>query len=204
MLDAVISSQNQSPLGALPRELRNVIYREYTLAEDGYFFDFETGKLRMSGGRRIDLGLMYVCRLFAEEMRGLALRINFITFSTLYSPKLRGRAGRWEYLYFMVFEKVYKLFVEAAGCLTDEMRLRLLSQTTPRPLGVHVSSVIRQEIVLKKRWEEYGPHRDFCREVPSLFREDLGWVLKLAMADPNVKASFSAPYHPGGKGDPSA
>lgn len=176
-----------------------MIYRAYILVDDGYFFDFETGKLKMSGGRRLDFGLMYACRLFADEMRGLALRINTITFSTLYSPELRSRAGRWDYLYCMVFGKAYNLFHEAASRLSDEMRLRLLNQTMPRPLGFHVSSIIRHRIPQQELVDT--DYLYFYGEVPSLFREDLTRVLKLAMTDPNVNASFSAPYHPGGEGD---
>ncbi|KAK3369767.1 hypothetical protein B0T24DRAFT_532555 [Lasiosphaeria ovina] len=90
----------QLHLLTLPRELRDHIYRHYvyTSGGDGYIFDYEARKLRLADNRPIDLGLMYTCRLAAAEMRGLALRLNTITFSTLYSEELRSRAGRWAFL----------------------------------------------------------------------------------------------------------
>ncbi|KAK4677493.1 hypothetical protein QC764_404890 [Podospora pseudoanserina] len=40
---------------------------------------------------------MYTCKLIAQEMRGLALSLHSIAFSTLYSRQLRTRAARWAY-----------------------------------------------------------------------------------------------------------
>ncbi|KAK0736564.1 hypothetical protein B0T21DRAFT_367183 [Apiosordaria backusii] len=83
-------------LTVLPREIRDLIYYEYLFTDKGYVLDFEAGKLRMHSGAPIDLALSYTCRILAAEMRGLALRINTVTFSTVTSPALRARAGRFE------------------------------------------------------------------------------------------------------------
>ena len=80
----------------LPREMRDVIYQHYTQEKDGYHFDFESGKLRASAsGQPIDLALMYTCKTVAAELRNLPLGTNRITFSTVYSERLRLRAGRF-------------------------------------------------------------------------------------------------------------
>ena len=68
---------------SLPRELRNTIYHHYVFEPDGYHFDYDSGKLRASGNRLIDLALMYTCSLVATEMHHLALRSNAIHFYTL-------------------------------------------------------------------------------------------------------------------------
>src|SRR5690349_1525532 len=88
----------QSRLLTLPRELREEIYAAYLFASDGYSYDFDAGKLRMADGQPIDLALMYTCRRVGYEMQGLALRINTVRFSTLYTDELRTRAGRWAWV----------------------------------------------------------------------------------------------------------
>ncbi|KAG8157954.1 hypothetical protein KVR01_012226 [Diaporthe batatas] len=75
---------------ALPRELRDDIYKHYLRVEGGYVYNFESGKLRCatSTGTRapIDLELMLSCRQIAAEMRGLALKTNVITFRPVAPP----------------------------------------------------------------------------------------------------------------------
>ena len=68
---------------SLPRELRNTIYHHYVFEPDGYHFHYDSGKLRASGNRLIDLALMCTCSLVATEMHYLALRSNVIHFHTL-------------------------------------------------------------------------------------------------------------------------
>ena len=40
----------QCPLLAMPRELRDEIYVHYLVTDDGYTYEFETGKLRTADG----------------------------------------------------------------------------------------------------------------------------------------------------------
>lgn len=75
-----------------------MIYEEYVTTDDGYFFNFNSGKLTDAYGRTIDMSLIYTCRLIAAEMHGLALQRNTITFTTVYSDDLRIRAGRFQSL----------------------------------------------------------------------------------------------------------
>jgi hypothetical protein len=81
----------------LPPELRNAIYKHYVIVEGGYIYDFETGKLRAANDPEhpIDLALVYTCMQVANEMRGVALGANTITFRTLSSPELNVRASHF-------------------------------------------------------------------------------------------------------------
>lgn len=66
----------------LPRKLRDEIYEYYAVQPHPYVHEIDSGKLRTSGGDPIDLGLMLVCKPIATEFRGVALRVNTITFRT--------------------------------------------------------------------------------------------------------------------------
>ena len=79
---------------SLPRELRDIIYRIYLHEPDGYHFNYDLGKLQASQ-QPIDLNLMYTCTTVAAEMHGLALEVNTITFSTVYSESERVKAGHF-------------------------------------------------------------------------------------------------------------
>ena len=81
----------------LPREIRDIIYRFYVLEDDGYQFDYESGKLRASN-RPVNLALMYTNRLINSEMHGLALGSNTIWFSTVSSESERLKMGKWHWL----------------------------------------------------------------------------------------------------------
>ncbi|KAJ4317394.1 hypothetical protein N0V84_007371 [Fusarium piperis] len=81
----------------LPYELRYEIYRHYFTLEGGYAFQSKPGKLATVDGRPIDLALIYTCRLMAEETKDLPLRLNTISFSTVYQPEWSVWAGRFHY-----------------------------------------------------------------------------------------------------------
>ncbi|KAK1973341.1 hypothetical protein LZ30DRAFT_611134 [Colletotrichum cereale] len=78
----------------LPREIRDIIYRQYVLCEGGYVLNPHTNKLTSgSNNQPIDLSLMSTCKRVAAEMKHMALAVNILTFSTFYSPEERIRAG---------------------------------------------------------------------------------------------------------------
>ena len=83
------------PLLALPREMRDKIYYHYVYEDDGYRYDFTSGKLQASNGRNIDLALMYTCKPIAAEMRHVALGSNIINFTTISSESVYMNAGRF-------------------------------------------------------------------------------------------------------------
>ena len=94
---------------SLPRELRDIIYRIYLHEPDGYHFNYDLGKLQASQ-QPIDLNLMYTCTTVAAEMHGLALEMNTITFSTVYSESERVKAGHFGELLQAVSTIEYKAF----------------------------------------------------------------------------------------------
>lgn len=75
-----------------------MVYLYYLQKDNGYVFDYESGKLRTSNNEPIDLALMYTCRIIGGEMRGRALEINQVTFRIVYSESVRLRAGRFHIL----------------------------------------------------------------------------------------------------------
>ncbi|CAI0651933.1 unnamed protein product [Colletotrichum noveboracense] len=106
---------------SLPREIRDIIYAFYVIAEGGYTCNYDrlagsilsqhernantprryvAGVLQRADLQPIDLNLSYTCRLVAREMRGVALKTNAITFSTMTSNELRIIALRFNH--FMV------------------------------------------------------------------------------------------------------
>ncbi|KAI1162069.1 hypothetical protein F5B18DRAFT_411084 [Nemania serpens] len=91
-------TSSSCPLLQLPRELRDAIYEHYVIVEGGYIYDFKTGKLRPANDPEhpIDLAFMYTCSRVADEMKGIALRANTITFRTFYSPEMSFRAVHFD------------------------------------------------------------------------------------------------------------
>jgi len=66
----------------LPRELRDIIYKQYFAVKNGYLYDTKLKKLTQANNSPISLSLSCTCRQVACEVRGLAFRVNTITFST--------------------------------------------------------------------------------------------------------------------------
>lgn len=73
---------SSSPLFALPRELRDKIYGFYTFRENGYTYNPDTRQFRSTELRdnHHQFALNYTCRAIAEELRGVALELNTLTF----------------------------------------------------------------------------------------------------------------------------
>ncbi|KAM0240152.1 hypothetical protein ACHAP5_008073 [Fusarium lateritium] len=86
------------PFLKLPHELRHKVYEHYFTVNDGYSFDPGTGKLTASTGKPLDLALMYTCSFIASETKNLPLKHNVVSFSTVYDPKWRQWAARFDYL----------------------------------------------------------------------------------------------------------
>ncbi|KAH9229443.1 hypothetical protein K456DRAFT_1752826 [Colletotrichum gloeosporioides 23] len=85
---------------SLPREIRDIIYAFYHERNANTPRRYVAGVLQRADLQPIDLNLSYTCRLVAREMRGVALKTNAITFSTMTSNELRIIALRFNH--FMV------------------------------------------------------------------------------------------------------
>ncbi|PSN63009.1 hypothetical protein BS50DRAFT_576838 [Corynespora cassiicola Philippines] len=120
----------QSPFfQRLPREIRDMIYLEYFFEQDGYICQPSSGKLTNSDGSPIQFDFMYTCRATAEEMKGLALQANIVTFrpsSTAVGENTDDNHGpmtiseRFRHLLnYVALLKIETLY-HAADCITEE------------------------------------------------------------------------------------
>ncbi|KAF2109974.1 hypothetical protein BDV96DRAFT_584902 [Lophiotrema nucula] len=96
------------PFLRLPREIRDMIYEYYVFEEDGYHYDFYARKLRrrcflpLDGGSQqsqpvlkpVALDLAYTCKVIGVEMRGVALKVNTVTFTPAFQTPWEGRQYR--------------------------------------------------------------------------------------------------------------
>jgi len=118
--------QRTSPLFRIPRELRDEIYAYYSHEDDGLLYDFPSRRLRFVNGRGLELS--YTCKAIAEEMRGLPLRLNTITFTSSCDQPvdddfrgLRSRASRFENLLHSARWTKLVMLHYAAELVTDDI-----------------------------------------------------------------------------------
>ncbi|KAF4829909.1 hypothetical protein CGCSCA4_v014418 [Colletotrichum siamense] len=140
-----------SPFLALPREIRDAIYEHYVAIPGGYVCDpgrfaanvLErnaasvpkiniTGLLKGANDQPINLNLCYTCRLIATEMYGVALRINPITFTTVYSDDLRMIALRFDKLIGELEYYRHRLFYSACHTIAEKEAHHELKSTYPQ------------------------------------------------------------------------
>ncbi|KAF4900998.1 hypothetical protein CGCVW01_v013374 [Colletotrichum viniferum] len=140
-----------SPFLALPREIRDAIYEHYVAIPSGYVCDpgrFAAsvlernaasarkiniaGLLKGANDQPIDLNLSYTCRLIATEMHGVALRINPITFTTVYSDDLRMLALRFDMLLGELEWHQKHLFYSACHTIAEKESYEELKLTYPQ------------------------------------------------------------------------
>ena len=122
----------QSHFLRLPREIRDLVYKNYVYEKDGYVFDSQTGKFATKSNRnRIDLSLMYTCLQVGNEMKGVALGHNVVVFSTFHSKEYRAFAGIWDYqTRNAYYEKI--LFVERYAPVLPEAKFDILEHEHPQ------------------------------------------------------------------------
>ncbi|KAJ0314299.1 hypothetical protein Brms1b_006965 [Colletotrichum noveboracense] len=186
-----------SHLFRLPRELREIIYGYYITVDGGYLCDtdaFVAGRLKRIDGQPIDIALIYTCKTIAEEMDrgGLAMRLNAISFTTLYSPDLSTLAKAFQQLMNDGLEPLRDAMLKCVGYhLTESSILqlkgdypylapvldRLKSEEPPARLG-HERSY--------RTYRRNGPYG----EVPSTYREFVKDALRLAAEEPEASRAI--------------
>ncbi|KAK1974470.1 hypothetical protein LZ30DRAFT_607915 [Colletotrichum cereale] len=160
----------------LPRELRDMVYQNYVTVKGGYVCDtdgFLRGVLKQADGRPVDMALIFTCKRVAEEMRGLALRTNPITFSTLSGDDgLRSLAHRFQHsisnLQFLrrnMFKHMGKYVTQEAY---DKLRA-LYPQYTPLLDALRAAN---ESMSMTLFYGTYG-------EAPSVFRHFVRDVLQI-------------------------
>jgi len=97
------SAQLQSPIFRLPREVRDAIYEQYVLGEDGYHYDGGTGKMLYTTEPRqtVRLGLTITCRIAHGQLKHMVFRkIHFSNHLSYNDGRsymgLASRAGRFK------------------------------------------------------------------------------------------------------------
>ena len=181
----------------LPREVRDPIYHYYVYEPDGYHFDYESGKLRASDNRPVDLALMYICKAIAVEMQHLALRSNVLHLSTIGSEAERLQAGRFD----MYIREIDAFKSETLGSLNEPAYLRYI---TPELLAkvalkyprfepllqlVHTSEeYVRTNNPLIKEGVYYGSS---WGEADSMFRDFQDYLIELLSKDTDFFKTYA-------------
>ncbi|TID07256.1 hypothetical protein CH35J_001192 [Colletotrichum higginsianum] len=128
-----------------PRELRDAIYRQYVTFEGGYVLNPETNRMRGAvNDLPVDLALMYTCKRVAEEMKGLPLKANTLTFSTFYPPEHRVHAG-------FRFNDEFGRLCDNAG--QSPMDIARLIDYSPAPWAIPTQQEVEEML-----WLLYGTH----------------------------------------------
>ena len=147
----------------LPREICNEIHGYY-VSEDCYIFNHDSGKLRTPRGL-VDLNLMYTCRKVADEMKGLALKSNTLSFSTIYADSQRLQAGYFNILLTRLYRAriviftMTGLFSPVSGTVTPPI---FITTGTPE-LRPFMTQAILDE--LAHLWPQFmSPEYQFARD----------------------------------------
>ncbi|KAF2440054.1 hypothetical protein P171DRAFT_435873 [Karstenula rhodostoma CBS 690.94] len=106
----------------IPVEIRLQIYSYYVSSPGGYRYNHTSNTLSKLNGDPIDLGLLFTCKLIAEEIQGMALNHNTVTFSTLYSDELRQCAGQLHVTVECVRRVKIEFMLQMAGRLSTVMK----------------------------------------------------------------------------------
>jgi hypothetical protein len=146
--------QQRLPFFTLPRELRDSIYGYYFLRDDGYIYDLNSKRLKGSDaeGHIIHMDLVYTCKAAAKETKGLALRLNTITFRTAPTEETAYRARLLEDIANLM-EYLHITMLYAAkkhGCI-DLARLRQAEFGLPKAI---VETTYFN--ILRHRWVQEG------------------------------------------------
>ncbi|KAF1849327.1 uncharacterized protein K460DRAFT_89135 [Cucurbitaria berberidis CBS 394.84] len=148
--------QHNSLFFRLPREIRHEIYGHYVWEERGYIFIPGSGKLRTTDGPPVDLALGYTCKRVAEEMDGLALTMNSVTFRTMLDlPNIIEQCST-AYLYGILLEEcvgLHRLMLEWAKSLVSPKAMQILRLLYPGNLAV--KKMEQQVIDYDKDYEEF-------------------------------------------------
>ena len=179
----------------LPRELRDTIYRYYVTEDDGYHYDYESGKLRTVSGQRIDLALMYTCTSVAAEMRHLPLGLNVLTFRTVCPEAERLKAGRLnQFLEQLDLLKLGALDEVRSGSLRHFLTLDICSKLAFKYPQFQAFLDFLQEEPLDQNWPCVHQGRQGWGEALSQFRSFMDYTFTLLSEHPDFFASLTAVF----------
>ncbi|KAI8203247.1 hypothetical protein K4K52_005646 [Colletotrichum sp. SAR 10_76] len=179
------------PFLRFPRELRDLVYRQYVTIEGGYLCDtdaFTNGRLKGIDGQPIDLALVFTCKTIADEMDsgGLALRLNPITFTTLDSPELGSLANVFHALMTTGVDSLRAAMLNSVGHSLTEKAVTELKATYPQfapLLDLFKAERPPPRLGLERR-SLMTMHYGTYGETPSIYRAFVRHALRLAASEP--------------------
>ncbi|CAI6338881.1 unnamed protein product [Periconia digitata] len=206
-MEATNLAHMASPLFRLPRELRDEIYAYHVYEHDGYFHSFASGKLSCSDQRPIDLDLMFTCKAIAQEMRGVALLTNKVTFTTGRSEIQVddsgdiSLAGRFERLLTWIRAIKMQMLVHAHECVTPD----ILDQIQIRHPYVGALFADRFRAAISTTADDVMPIMVLVgstrflddNQVPLPVQDALDTALTLASSDPRFKGKALQAFEEG-------
>ena len=164
-----------SPQGflKLPRELRDAIYEYYVAHPDGYRYNPETGKLRISDRSTIEASFMYTCKQIAAEMKGLALRYNTITFTATlqHNPNTVKRATRFHTIMETIYQTRLSLLDHFRSLITPEIERNMELSFADcgsflQLLRTRHRHLCQEQLEIPKNWGMVpSQHRDLVTQV---------------------------------------
>ncbi|KAK7911117.1 hypothetical protein PG985_013598 [Apiospora marii] len=121
---------SESTFLCLPREIRDIIYREYVTLEHGYVYNPATNKLKAGGPIHQPhlMALQFCCQQVAAEMQGLALKHNTIRFYTVCSVETKRRANALFSLMKNMWSTEAELLHQARGRISPEAMQQMASR----------------------------------------------------------------------------
>ncbi|KAK8876963.1 hypothetical protein PGQ11_001909 [Apiospora arundinis] len=114
----------------VPREIRDIIYREYVTLEHGYVYNPATNRLKAGGPicKPNLMALQSCCQQVAAEMKGLALKHNIVRFYTVCSARTKYRANALFTLMKNMYSTEAELLAQARGRISPQALERMTSE----------------------------------------------------------------------------
>ena len=195
------ADQQQSPLCRLPRELRDQIYEYYSYDEEGLEYDYAYKTLKYASGKELDLPR--TCKMVANEMKGIHLQVNTITFTPCCLEReedsfrgLRSLSARFEHLLHLVQWTKLLMLHYAVECVTDDMIAQVV-EACPGMSGVFWAIIYSLRDRPHPRiwgmlWTERLPRDEFTAS----FCEAVQLCLNLISSDPRFDDLVSQVFVP--------
>jgi hypothetical protein len=111
----------------IPQELRDEIYGLCFKVEGGLKYNHRTNKLHGDGDRQPAdyLNLALTCKQLGNELRGLPLALNQITFTTAWDTNIQRYAGGWDRLTILMKWAGIWIMEHLKPLITDDMRTEI-------------------------------------------------------------------------------
>ncbi|KAF2449050.1 hypothetical protein P171DRAFT_518466 [Karstenula rhodostoma CBS 690.94] len=193
--------QHQSAFFRLPRELREKIYEYYAYEENGLVYDLKASRMRRlieatnEGQQNNPLAnndLEQTCKIAADDLQGIAFRVNKLTFTTGEAREgttyrgVSSIAGRWRCILLYIHKTRISMVLHAAELVTPKI-IEQIEERYPT-LGIHFRSRLRsaQRTPLPDRsWKFPTGWADNERDGIALacFEQALEYLLNLLLAE---------------------